>query len=448
MGGTRGLLLACLVVAAACSPSSSELGEVAAELRALRLQVRTAPSSAADKPQVAEALSPLRTALDGLLATQRDLQAQQVELAREMHRWTQLAAQPANAARSEEGLALVRRLQELEQKMAQQEARHREVETLLRGALDRTSERLESFLLQLQSVPRPTATQDAASPAPPAPPPATTGANEPKQGAVHAGSGARAGGAASLAVRTAPLGWWMLLLGSVLVGGHLFVRALRGRWSNAVRGRDAAREAAPAHGASPLAAPAPPLQSAEEIWAAAALLGEAVDRLRRGKDAVPTGPSSPRQQPGDLDFAGLDADVDDRDLFVVDGLDDLAVAADAVEPDTAAHPVLVPTPATPAAAPAAAVPPTREPVAMPRTVASVLPRRAPAQLSFRLRPRDPAHACSALLKILREDPRVLQRPEPRVQGTGSEVVCQFAVLPGLPAGECSVIEQRLRDSVG
>jgi hypothetical protein len=35
-----------------------------------------------------------------------------------------------------------------------------------------------------------------------------------------------------------------------------------------------------------------------------------------------------------------------------------------------------------------------------------------------------------------------------VQGTGSEVVCQFAVLPGLPAGECSVIEQRLRDSVG
>jgi hypothetical protein len=444
MGGTRGLLLACLVVAAACSPSSSELGEVAAELRALRLQVRTAPSSAADKPQVAEALSPLRTALDGLLATQRDLQAQQVELAREMHRWTQLANQPANAARSEEGLALAKRLQELEQKMAQQEARHREVETLLRGALDRTSDRLESFLLQLQSVPRPAATEDAASP----PPPATTGANEPKQGAVSAGSGARTGGGASLAVRTAPLGWWILLLGSVLVGGHLFVRALRGRGSNAVLDRDGAREAAPAQGASPLAAPAPTLQSAEEIWAAAALLGEAVDRLRRGKDAVPTGPSSPRQQPGDLDFAGLDADVDDRDLFVVDGLDDLAVAADAVEPGPAARPVLVPTPATPAAAPAAAVPPTREPVALPRAVASVLPRRAPAQLSFRLRPRDPANACSALLKILREDPRVLQRPEPRVQGTGSEVVCQFAVLPGLPAGECSVIEQRLRDSVG
>jgi len=82
-----------------------------------------------------------------------------------------------------------------------------------------------------------------------------------------------------------------------------------------------------------------------------------------------------------------------------------------------------------------------------RPVESVLPRRAPAQLSFRLRARDPANACSALLKMLREDPRVLQRPEPRVHGAGPEVLLQFAVLPGLPAGECSVLEQRLRDSV-
>ena len=109
----RALLLATLVAAAACSPSSSELGEVAAELRALRLQARSAPPSAADKPQVAEALSPLRMALDGLLATQRDLQSQQVELAREMQRWSQLVGESANAARSEEGRALARRLQEI-----------------------------------------------------------------------------------------------------------------------------------------------------------------------------------------------------------------------------------------------------------------------------------------------------------------------------------------------
>ena len=447
MGCVRRGLLAALVAVAACSPSSSELGEVAAELRALRLQARSASPPDAGAPQVAEALSPLRTALDGLLATQRDLQAQQVELAREMHRWTQLAAQPANAARSEEGLALAKRLQELEQKMAQQETRHREVETLLRGALDRTSERLESFLLQLQSLPRPTPAGDNASPASLATPPAA-GASEPKQGTVDTGSGARAGGAGSRPGLSAPVGWWILLLGSVLVGGHLCVRAWRGRGAHAVPGRDAAGDAQQAHGAAPQAVPAPAPQSAEEIWAAAALLGEAVDRLRRGKDAVPNAPRPPRQPPGDLDFAGLDAGLDDRDLFVVEGLDDPGVTADAVEPVPAARPVLVPTPEAPPVAPAAAAPTSREAVAMPRMVASVLPRRAPAQLSFRLRPRDPAHACSALLKILREDPRVLQRPEPRVQGTGPEVVCQFAVLPGLPAGECSVLEQRLRDSVG
>lgn len=445
MGGVRGLLLVTLIGAAACSPSSSELGEVAAELRALRLQARATPPPAAEKPQVAEALSPLRSALDGLLATQRDLQAQQVELAREMQRWTQLAAQPANPARSEEGAALAKRLQELEQKMAQQEARHREVESLLRGALDRTSERLESFLLQLQSVPRPAATEDTASPPTPAP---TTGASGPKQGAVDVGRGVRAGRTTSRPGLSEPLGWWALLLGSVLVGCHLFLRAMRGRRPNAMFGRDADRDAAPADLAPPPPGPSPALQSAEEIWAAAALLGEAVDRLRRGKEAVPSSQSPPRLQPGAAEFAGIDAGIDDRDLFVVDGLDDPVIPADAVEPAPSTHPVLVPTPDAPAIAPAAAVPPNREPVAVPRTVASVLPRRAPAQLSFRLRPRDPAHACTALLKILREDPRVLQRPEPRVQGAGPEVVCQFAVLPGLPAGECSVLEQRLRDIVG
>lgn len=443
MGGVRGFLLASLVAAAACSPSSSELGEVAAELRALRLQARAAPPTAAAPPQVAEALSPLRTALDGLLATQRDLQSQQVELAREMQRWTQLANQPANAARSEEGVALGRRLQELEQKMAQQEARHREVESLLRGALDRTSERLESFLLQLQSVPRPTGAGDAAIPVPLAPSQPANGTSDPKQGGIEVGRGTSSAGAAARPGVSAHLGWWILLLASGLVGGHLCVRALRGRGSNAILDRDGAREAASTQAPSQLTSTTSALQSAEEIWAAAALLGEAVDRLRRGKEAVPSAASPMRHQPGDLDFAGID----DRDLFVVEGLDEPPAPEDAIDLGQA-PPVLLPTPETPTKAATAPAPSTREPVSMPRAVASVLPRRAPAQLSFRLRPRDPAYACSALLKILHEDPRVLQRPEPRVQGAGPEVVCQFAVLPGLPAGECSVLEQRLRDSVG
>lgn len=445
MGCIRAFGLAALLLVPGCSPSSSELGEVAAELRALRLQARSGPTPVVEKPQVAEALSPLRTALDGLLATQRDLQAQQLELAREMQRWSQLAGDSASAARNEEGRAFAQRLQELEQKMAQQEARHREVETLLRGALDRTSERLESFLLQLQSAPRPGAAEASGTPAtPPA-----AGAVEPKAGAVDNRRGSMSGAPASRSGVPGTIGWWILLVGSLLVGGNLFLRAMRGRGANLVLRPSDEGPLAPAQEVEPRAA-APALQSAEEIWAAAALLGEAVDRLRRGKDAAPSGPGpeAPRHQPGDLDFAGLD----DQDLFVVDGLDDTVPAADTVVLNPAPRPVVapapeVPIPEVPPLAPAVVVPAAREHLASPRTVAAVVPRRAPAQLSFRLRPRDPAHACSALLQILREDPRVLLRPEPRVQGAGPEVVCHFAVLPGLPAGECSVLEQRLRDSV-
>lgn len=427
----RSLVAVALTALAACSPSSSELGEVAAELRALRLQARSSPSLSADKTQVAEALTPLRTALDGLLAAQRDLQTQQVELAREMQRWSQLVGESASAARQEEGRALALRLQQLEQKMAQQETRHREVETLLRGALDRTSERLESFLLQLQSVPRAADATPGATSVPVAPPAAGATGTPPetseKRGAMP--------GAAKRSGPFGALGWWILLVVSVVVSGNLFLRAIRGRSLAASPLRADGREPPTTgrHEGAAAAGTAPATESTEEIWAAAALLGEAVDRLRRGKEVAGTAPVS-ASAAGDLDLAGLD----DRDLFVVEGLDEPAVVEPVVVSRDAEPPA--PTPAVPA--------PRSEPSAgAAHAVAAILPRRAPAQLSFRLRPRDPAQACAVLLKLLREDPRVLLRPEPTVHGAGPELVCRFAVLPGLPAGECSVLEQRLRDGV-
>lgn len=527
MRRTRAPFLILLAVAAACSPSSSELGEVAAELRALRLQVRSAPVESSNRPQVAEAMAPLRVALDGLLATQRDLQAQQLELAREMQRWSQLASESASANRAEDGKALAARLQELERKMASQEARHREVEELLRGALDRTSEQLDSFLRQLQSVPNPSASGQATPSATPtgastgtpnAPAMPTSGATE-RSGGPKTEDPKRGGigdDRVSRSLRGVPLGWWILLASSLLVGSTLFLRAVRRR---GVSDRAVAALEPPTVPSStanaPTSAPAGALQTTEEIWAAAALLGEAVDRLRRGNDPgqAPARANALAAAPGDLDFAG----VDDLDLFVVEGLEDAAEADSAHSSAPAAEPPIeVPRPfaATSGAvrgdassvegasvekAPvqnpsihkplvvqsSAEVPPAgalpmeiappesaaavdsqvsvrmsalrsaassaatnaKDSGGVSRPVESVLPRRAPAQLSFRLRARDPANACSALLKMLREDPRVLQRPEPRVHGAGPEVLLQFAVLPGLPAGECSVLEQRLRDSV-
>lgn len=474
----RAVCLVSMAALAGCGPSSSELGEVAAELRALRLQVRSAPVESANRPQVAEAMAPLRVALDGLLATQRDLQAQQLELAREMQRWSQLASESALAGRAEDGKALAARLQELERKMATQEARHREVEDLLRGALDRTSEQLESFLRQLQAVPSPSAGQGTSPGAPAGTP---TSPTAPAAGAAERSSGPKTeeqkrggivGDRLSRSLHGVPLGWWVLLASSLLVGATLFLRAVRRRGTVDRAEVDLEPATVPTSTANTTASVAPgALQTTEEIWAAAALLGEAVDRLRRGNEA---GPLSPRPHgvaaaSGDLDFAG----VDDQDLFVVEGLED--VAEDVVRPSAQAAsgepPIEVPRPiaASPGVAPteltapvdsqvsvrlsalrsvvAAGATQAKDLAGVSRPVESVLPRRVPAQLSFRLRARDPANACSALLKMLREDPRVLQRPEPRVQGAGPEVLLQFAVLPGLPAGECSVLEQRLRDSV-
>lgn len=247
-------LAALLAFAAACSdaaPTAHE--EIAAELRALRLLLAQQPRasiSAADGTAAAAALLPLREGMEALAATQREQAARQLALAQELQRWQQLVSAAVGAGKQDELLALAQRLQALEQQLREQDERHREVEALVQRALDQTGDRLEEFLQRLQALPT------GGSSAPTAPPPAPT---PPGDGTPDRRLGqARASGASER-------WWWLLVTALGAAMAFVFLR----------RSRREARSAVPRPEPPPAADP-----GAREIWAAAALLGEAVDRLR------------------------------------------------------------------------------------------------------------------------------------------------------------------------
>jgi hypothetical protein len=54
----------------------------------------------------------------------------------------------------------------------------------------------------------------------------------------------------------------------------------------------------------------------------------------------------------------------------------------------------------------------------------------------------------SVLEILGGDPRVLQRPEPTIRCGADTLEVTFRVVPDLPPGERSHLEQRLRDACG
>lgn len=383
--GWRAWALAAMAALGACSPGTDDASlEVAAELRALRLAMQQArPELAADKGHVAEALSPLREVLDRLVAEQKDLHTRQLTLTEELHRWSQLLAQQVTGQPRADSEALTARLAQLEAALQAQDARHREVEALLGGALDRTADRLEDFLQRLQGK---AGQPNGVAPGAPkaeggsADPKGTDAAPvDPKVGAVEAGARAR---------RQAANGWWIAVLSAAALVGLGFAWRLR---------RSAAAEFARAD-----EVPGPD-RGVEEIWAAAAMLGEAVGRLREtasGQESEPEAP--PALGPGDLP---------DDDVFVLD--DDV--------PDELGAAVAV-------------APGNQEAVAGPRPV------------SLHLRTGDPARAIDAVQRVLGDDPRVLRRPAPEVLRQGDGLRVHFAVLPSLAAGQRAHVEQRVRDA--
>lgn len=213
--------------------------------------------------------------------------------------------------------------------------------------------------------------------------------------------------------------WLVLLAASLGVGALLFDRSRRA--DGAGRATD---RGGPATDLARLVPGSADERSTEDIWAAAALLGEAVDRLRQRRrpedvgQGVGAGAGALTTQGGDAPgITEPGNDLDAEDLFVVEGLDD---------EDSASL-------ASAAASPALPVP--TGPIAL------------PLHVTCRLRPRDVSAATGAIQVLLRADPRVLRRPEPSLRDSGGELLVSFAVLPGLPPGERSVLEQRLRDCV-
>jgi hypothetical protein len=442
-------LCAALVLLSSCSDPTPPDNEIATELRALRavlLQQQKSGASAlptaatpADRTQVTTALQPLREVLDGLVESQRELQTSQVTLTQEMQRWSQLLVETATGARQEEAKAMTQRLQQVEKTLQEQDKRHREVEALMQGALERTADRLEDFLRRLEGTVRPGTPPDekgtpASKPpikngselapgsngAPPAAgtqPPASGGGEEDKSGQDRVG-GIRP-------PRHWSVFWWTLPLVIAASLGVAFLLRQKRRSNRSVVAPAATRlgtERAETRLARDL-------DGVQEIWAAAAMLSEAVDRLKQPSTSQekPPPPPAPPPQPA---------------TTAADGVDQAEVSVLGEEREKR---VVPPAPA----APETATRPAHEPTAT---------RSAPARAGLGVNPKHNSavrcripgastQAQAELLRLLADDSRVLRRPEPVMATTPTAVEVAFEVLPGLPASERSQIEQRLRDAV-
>lgn len=391
-------LLACLAVAGCDRAGAAAPDEVAAELRALRQALLAQPRAAAPRTpgssatEITAAMAPLREALAAMAANQRDLQQRQLALTQELQRWSSLLVENTDAARRDQGEALTQRLQQLEAALQAQDVRHREVEALMQGALERTADRLGDFLQRVG------AGVDAAADSPAPALDGGAGAADKADATSPPGGGeppaAPASGKAADGVgtrwqrRSGASWWWGGAAAMATFAGVLCLRRLR---QSTDLPRAVAREIGPiAEPATRTAAGGDP--DVQEIWAAAALLGEAVGRLRdstAAADAVPA------------------AEPDDEWVVLDDEL------------------------LTPDAAPAEPPP--------------VL-RGEPAAATCRLRTEDPARSMQSVLAILQSDPRVLRRPEPAVRCSHEWLEVSFRWLPEVPPGERSHLEQRLRDA--
>lgn len=407
---------------AACSDPAAEDGlrEVAGELRALRVELQAkaatppgAPAPAAFEPaKLAEAMAPLREILTALVRDMADMQTRQAALTQELQRWSQLLAQSVAEGHKAEATALQQRIDQLEADLQRQAARQRQAEGLMSDALDRTSQKIEDFLKRLEG----TGGGGQAQPG--------NGQGDPTGGQANAGGGGAATepsvqpqpGNRPSARRRGASPWWYVLGVFGLGAGGWFALWLR-RENTAAR-----REAAGSSAAD---------DGARELWAAAALLGEAVGRLRQQEAegaAQPEGAAAkalpapqalvaaePQTEPATPAVEPPPADHEVDEVFVLEDFDFDA------EP--------------PAAATAPATPP---PVANPRRDA------APAELEFHLPCREPRQRAAAVLAVALRDPRVLRRPVPIVLPEPYGVHVRCAVLPTLSPGQRGHLELRLR----
>ncbi len=431
--GVRWLLCVPLLFAACDAPTVDPAEEIAAELRALRLHLAaqarpqaTSPDSTLPTVDPKELLQPLRELLAGMQKNQDEMAARQLALAQEMQRWSQLLVTGLGEKHQEESKAMAARLAQLEQSLQQQDTRHREVEALMQGALEKTADRLDEFLRRLQGggeAPGPASGSGTAVPnGPPDPQPTPT---PPGNGATpgNGAAGTTGGEDAPFAarVRRGSSRWWWLLV--TAAGCSVAAFFLRRVWRGNVAGDP---RPLPSHG--PLAT-AMGEQTAEELWATAALLGEAVDRLRKQQSAAAI--VAPSKVPDMASPESIADELDLDELFMIEEEEPSAPTADVVPPQ-----------------PKVNVRTTEDKVAAARAptapVAATGPLRpGPDRVTFRL----PATASpEAVLAALLARPFVLRKPAPSVRLVDGMLAVECALLPGVAAGERGRLLQALREA--
>lgn len=606
--------------------------ELADEIRALRLAMQeraVAREAAPAAGQVTAALSPLREALAELVQTQRTLAERQVQLGGELQRWSQLLVDDANEERANEARALTERLAAIEATMREQDERHREVEALLTGALDRTASQLESFLTRVAAVgdgargdpaqaalapdrdvtargaadgdgegeterrngaaapPDPARGDDRSAAAKPDDPnpgdsnpgdPTPTSATEPERGSGDARAGpepeaepeaesrperrAEPGADPGGGERRARLHWvwWCLPLGAVLAGLLLVWRQARPRPLDTEPlpvvvpahdpdvgvGNDEVEPfryglfSEPVHAAPPGSSPSagleppepddvlrfgssaplkldtskvapddealepdeptfeaehghraqedaedpfgdepflgdrenpepvpqptsdreraaeqtPPAGEVDEIWAAAALLGEAIGRLRQSADpgalaefpGLPPLPSPPATERSEPLPAAVEVDAEPHEPSRAFATAVEAAPTEDARPASGQWPGQGPEQGAANVEPVAAEPHTIDTTDAAHAATSPHDP-GPARIRCRLPCGDDPAARERVLAVLDGDPRVLVQPPPAVLASAGLLEVSFVLLPGLPAGEQSLLEQRLRDAV-
>jgi hypothetical protein len=444
----------CLAAAACQEAGPSAMEELVGELRALRMQqarsygnangsqarVDAATTAVASLP--AAALAPLRQALGELLATQRQLQERQLALTQEMQRWSQLVVDSVAQEHVADGKALADRLAQLEAAQKSQDSRHQQVEQMLTSALDHTAERLEHFLRQIappgsgspQPVPQPLRGETGRSQVDRSPPERSEAerlVSEPGDAAVSRTASllpekasSRRGGAErigwfALSALALGAGCWFLMLARRLPPSSMATQPTA-EWPPLVPPSTEVLPTAPTTAPPPTTAIAlaptlsAPATEADDLWRAAAMLGEVVGRLKHSSPpALEVAPAPAAPPPAPEPAAGGDP-----------------VAPVAARPEALAAPTPQPPPAP--------------------TDLSVAPKPSgrPQAFSCRLRPRDLDAALQALPGLLAQDARVLRWPAPTVLRAGDAIEVSFLLVPHVPAGERGQIEQLLRDGLG
>ena len=473
-------------------------------------QPTAAKSQAISGEQIQAAMLPLRDVLTQIGASQRDLSERHAALTLEMRRWTQLLVQSMQSGRSEEAKQLDQRLADLENTIIEQDGRHRQVEALIGSALDKTADQLEAFLNHFSGASSPSNLPTETLPTGDTPAEQSGGNTVRAGGKIKASDtkadGIKADDKKRSSVRnSAPLNraridtstrpakngvvpesnvkyparndgrypnsaddnsleqqasmnWlWALSVIALLSGFVLLFSRRRTQPMTPQPEMQFAPETAASIGQTDISRDNPTTADigpataetdeaeVEELWAAAALLGEAIDRLKQADDDDPPELGGAQALP-DIPANDFETGSSIEPSMTI-GDEDTHDAKMASEPDqhSDASPVDAATPPTEGAN--STQPPTSENFALPgKNPDPANITKSPIPLTCQMHLPAEKHAASRVQRMLAADPRVLAHPEPTIRAEMGELEINFALLPGLPAGERSILEQQVRDT--